>query len=242
MQFDWVTFALQIVNVLVLLAILRHFLFRPVAAIIAQRQSEIVAAKDAAEAAREAAAKARLEARAEAEKNATARHDVLAAAQSDAEAKRKDLVEAARAEATRIVAEARAEAAKVVADAEADTLRRARDLAETIARNALSALPAPPDVAGFTNLLVKELATMAPGQRKALLSGGDLRLVAPCALSPADLGTASAALRPFGITDLAADVDPALIAGLDLKSATGIVHNSLAHDLHRISEALRNGD
>ena len=50
MEFDWVTFGLQAVNVLVLLAILRHFLFRPIVAIIAKRQQETEAAMDKAEA------------------------------------------------------------------------------------------------------------------------------------------------------------------------------------------------
>ncbi len=52
MNFDWVTFSFQLVNVLVLLAILRHFLFRPVADIIAQRQAETDAALRAAETAK----------------------------------------------------------------------------------------------------------------------------------------------------------------------------------------------
>jgi F-type H+-transporting ATPase subunit b len=242
MQFDWVTFALQIVNVLVLLAILRHFLFRPVAEIIARRQSEIVAARDAAEAAEAAAAKATAEAKAAAEQNILARHDILAAAQTDAESQRRDLVDAARTEAAQIISAARAEATKATEDAETDTLRRARDLAETIARNALSALPVPPDTAGFTALLVAELTAMDADKRRALLSGGDVRLVAPAALSLRETETVRAALHPFGIADLAIEVDPGLIAGLNLKSAAGIVHNSLAHDLTQISEALRNGD
>ena len=39
MHFDWSTLILQTINVLVLLWLLRRFLFRPVAAIIAQRQA-----------------------------------------------------------------------------------------------------------------------------------------------------------------------------------------------------------
>jgi F0F1-type ATP synthase membrane subunit b/b' len=39
-SFDWATFAFQLVNVLILLAILRRFLFKPIAGIIAERQAE----------------------------------------------------------------------------------------------------------------------------------------------------------------------------------------------------------
>nr|WP_232013648.1 hypothetical protein [Cereibacter sphaeroides] len=51
MTFDWLTFAVQIANVLILLAILRHVLFRPVAAMIAERQRVLTASLGAAEAA-----------------------------------------------------------------------------------------------------------------------------------------------------------------------------------------------
>ena len=242
MQFDWVTFGLQIVNVLVLLAILRHFLFRPVADIIGRRQAEIVAAKDAADAGRAQAAKAEADAHAEAEKTAIARNEVLATAQADAEKQRARLVEAAQAQAAKIVDEARSEARQIATDAQAATLDRARDLAETIAATALADLPDPPTAAGFAQRLVAELAAMSDHKRKVLLSGADLRLVASSALTDGDLAAIKAALRPLGLADATVDVDPTLISGLELRSATGAVYNSIAHDLKRISEALNDGD
>ncbi|WP_323772329.1 ATPase [Antarctobacter sp.] len=242
MQFDWLTFILQIVNVLVLLAILRHFLFRPVADIIAKRQAEIVAAKDAADAAQAQAAKAEADAHAETEKTALARNDVLASAQSDAEKQQAKMVEAARAKAAKIVDDAQVEAAKVAKGAQAQTLRRAKELAETIAQKALSDLPAPPTISGFAQRLAAELAAMTEDKRKVLLSGAHLKLVAAHALSDADVAAVKDALGAMGLGDAAIDVDPTLIAGLELRSATGTVYNSVAHDLQRISEALGNGD
>ena len=41
MQFDWTTFALEIVNFLVLVWILRRFLYRPVTDVIARRAAEV---------------------------------------------------------------------------------------------------------------------------------------------------------------------------------------------------------
>ena len=70
MTFDWATFAFQLVNVLVLLAILTHFLFRPVAGIISKRQAETDAALERAEAMRAEALAAAERAKAEADANA----------------------------------------------------------------------------------------------------------------------------------------------------------------------------
>jgi len=242
MQFDWITFGLQIVNVLVLLAILRHFLFRPVTDIIARRQAEIVAAQDAAEAAKAAAEKAEAEARAQAHLTETTRQDALTAAQAEAETQRKKLIAEARSEAARIIADGQAEAARTVDGAQTETLRRARDLAETIASRALAAMPEPATTAGFAKRLATELGTLPDSQRAALLKGDHLRLVAPAKLSDRDLDAARTALKKHGISDFGVEVDAALIAGLELKSSTGILHNSLAHDLLKISEALHDDD
>ncbi|MHC0053934.1 F0F1 ATP synthase subunit B family protein [Actibacterium sp. D379-3] len=242
MTFDWVTFGLQLVNVLVLLAILRHFLFRPVAGIIAKRQAATRAALADAEAAKAQAKTATAAAQTAIAATEAARHKVLTDAQAEAEAQRKDLLDAARAEAARIVADARAEAAQATQAAEAATLARARDLAGAIAQRALSALPAPPTVAGFADRLAAALAALPEDGRHALITGGGLRLVAPHPLSPDDLDTARRALAPFGIDAAPAETDPALIAGLELRSESGVVHNSLAHDLNRIAKALNDDD
>ena len=65
MSFSWSTFALQAVNFLVLVWLLRRFLFKPVGAIVAERKAEIARAQAEAEAARQSAEQARkdLEAR-----------------------------------------------------------------------------------------------------------------------------------------------------------------------------------
>lgn len=232
MSFDWVTFGFQLVNVLVLLAILQHFLFRPVAEIIAKRQAETQEALRRAEAAEqdaEAAERAAEEARHQTE---AARHDVLTAAQDEAEAQRKAILDAARAEAASLVQKATAQAQATVSGAAAETLTRARDLAEVIARRALSAQP---DGAGYAARLVQALAALPDDQRAAILSGANLRLAAPAPLSAAEQAAALAAL---GLESAGFEQDQSLIAGLELRSDTGLVHNSLAHDLDRIARAL----
>ena len=136
MTFDWTTFALQLINVVILLAILRHFLFRPVAGIIAKRQTETDAALKRAQAASDAAKAAEAKARDEAEATIRARHAEMAKVQAEADAARSALLEKARADAAQIVAEGQAARDRQAGIAEARTRERARDLAGTIAGRA----------------------------------------------------------------------------------------------------------
>ncbi|TPE53915.1 F0F1 ATP synthase subunit B family protein [Amaricoccus solimangrovi] len=236
MTFDWVTFGFQLVNILVLLAILRRFLFRPVVAVIARRQAETEATLAAAGTARaEAEAEAR-RARAEAEATAAARHDLLDKARAEAEAARATLLDQARAEAAKIVAEGAAAREREAGAARAEALGRARDLASVIAARAFEAQP--PGLSGYVARLTAALDALSPEERSALLGGGHPRLAAPAPLPPADLDAARAAFARFGVTP-GTETDPALIAGLEFRSDTGAVRNSLAHDLDRIAEALR---
>jgi F-type H+-transporting ATPase subunit b len=237
MKFDWTSFAFQLVNVIILLAILRHFLFRPVADVIARRQAATDAALRAANDARARAEAASAKAHAEARANAAARQDVLVKAQADAEAERRTLLGQARAEAARIVVDGNAALEGERSAAQALALARARDLAITIASRALGAQPPTPD--GYVERLASALDTMRPAERDALLKGANLRLVSATPLPATLAKKAQAALSAFGGSP-AIEIDPTLLAGLDLRSATGAVRNSLAHDLDRIAEAMRN--
>lgn len=236
MNFDWVTFGFQLVNVIVLLMILRRFLFRPVADVIARRQAASDAALKAADAAKAEAEAATAQARAEADATVQARHDVLAKAQAEAEAQRKALLDKARAEAAKIVDEGKHAVDRDGEEAQRLALGRARDLAVTIARHAVSAQPA--GFAGYAERLAAALAALPARERDALLAGGDLRLVAASPLSADDLAAARSALAPYGVSP-EAETDPALIAGLELRSGSGAIRNSLAHDLDRIAETMR---
>lgn len=238
MSFDWTTFVFQLVNVAVLLAILGRFLFRPVAAVIARRQAETDAALKAAKAARAEAQEATEKARAEAAATASARHDVLEQAQAEAGAARKALLDKAQAEAARVLADGRATLEREAAAGAQKTVAQARDLAGAMARRALSSQP--PDLAGYLARLVGALTALPPEERAAILGGDGLTLVSAAPLAGADLDAARSALAPFGVTPDAA-TDPQLMAGLELRSASGAIRNSLAHDLDLIAAAMRDG-
>ena len=236
MSFDWVTFGFQIVNVLLLLAILRYFLFRPVANVIARRQAETDAALEAAEKAKAEAKAATQKAQAEADATATARQEVLDQARKDAEAERLALLEKAHAEAEKIVSEGHAAHERNIHESKAQQMARVRDLAAAIAERALTAQPQ--DVASYVSRLIASLQQMPPAERGALLNGGNLTLMSASPLSDRDLNLVKSALEPF---EIAPDISiaPQLIAGLELQSDSGVIRNSLAHDLEQITEAMR---
>ncbi|EGJ19488.1 H+-transporting two-sector ATPase, B/B' subunit (plasmid) [Cereibacter sphaeroides WS8N] len=230
MTFDWLTFAVQIANVLILLAILRHVLFRPVAAMIAERQRVLTASLGAAEAAEARAHAAEAEAASAADETLRQRAALLEEARQEAETLRRRLLAEARDAAAATARVAEAEAARTVEAAGAETLRRARDLALAIVGRALAAQPVPPDAAGYARRLAEALAHLPPDRRAALASGAGLRLAAPAPLAQVP--------EVAGLPPLPVETDPALIAGLELRSANGVLHNSLAHDIGRIAEAL----
>lgn len=238
MTFDWVTFTLQIVNVVVLLAILQHFLFRPVADIIAKRQAMSQAAFDDAEKAKAQAEAAKADAERIAARNDADRAEILANAEKEARALIRKRQEEARVKAEQIVAAAEAERERQSRVAERQTLQRASELASAIAVRALASQPS--DIKGYAARLAEAIGAMSGPQRDALLNRPDLTLVSPAPLSKGDRDIVLETLGKFGVAPAEA-TDPDLIAGLELRSGNGVIRNSLAHDLETLSKAMIDG-
>jgi len=244
MRIDWWTLALQTVNVLVLVWILSRFLFRPVESIIAQRQA--AAAKllaDAEEAKRQANA-ARAAVEAEAARLAASRGEALRAAAADAETERAAALAAARTEVEHLRAAAEAEIAR---DRQADAAAasdRATRLAVDIAGKLLDRLPDTERVDGFIDGLAQAIASLPAASKDGIGAGQDARLKAPRSLNDAEMRScrnafAKALGRPL---DFSVDVDPRLIAGLELETPHAVVRNSFRADLSRIVEELTGHD
>lgn len=245
MQFDWWTFAFQVVNVGVLIWLLGHFMFRPVARIIAERRAETSRALEAAEAAKRKAAEAESAARAEKEKNAAERLAIIEAAREEAEAQKTSILDDARKAAADLARKSKADAVKAAEDDRKARLGQAAELAAVIARRLLANLPDDARVSGYPKRLEAALTALDAEERAALgADPGALRLVAPRPLTKAELAAATKAIRAAipGTSAPDVELDETLIAGLELKSRHGVVHNSLSHDLGRIAEALEKND
>lgn len=101
MQIDWLTVGAQVVNFLILVVLLRRFLYRPVLAAMDRREQRIAAALQEAER-REREAEARGQALAAAGADLERqRHALLAGARDDADAERRRLLDEVRAEVER---------------------------------------------------------------------------------------------------------------------------------------------
>lgn len=248
MKIDWSTLALQTLNALILIWLLGRFLFRPVAKIIAQREAQANALIGDANAAKAAAQAERDASRAEREDLAAQRAQALARIEADALAQHEALLAAARDEAERLRAQAAAErererAAQAAADSAA-AARLALDIAARLLARLAERLPDEQRVTPFIDGLADGVRLLSPGARVALAAQAPLRLAAPRALTANERAACAAALAAAFARQPQFDteIEPALIAGLELSGAHGVVRNSWRDQLDQIASGLLNGD
>ena len=222
MRFDWATLALQSVNLLVLIWILRRFLFRPVADIVAKRRAEAIRLLDDAKARQVEAEAARKAAETEADRLADGRAEALRAAAAEAEAQRQSLLAAARDEAAGIVAQAHEDARRRDEQDAAAISERAGELALDIAEKLMQRLPDAARVAGFVAGLADALAALPEASRAEIgADGAPLRLRAARPLEPEEVEACQKALaRALGRpVELAVEVDPKADSGAGNRDA-----------------------
>ncbi|MDE2007084.1 MAG: F0F1 ATP synthase subunit delta [Rhodospirillales bacterium] len=235
---DWSTLALQTINVLVLVWLLRRFFFRPVADIIAARRR-------AAEALLAEAAAKRAEAQASAEELARR----AAAGADEADQVRARAVAEAAIERAKLIAEAEAEIARLRAEAAASLLRdrasrresleaEGRALALAIARRLLAGLPGPAVTAAILARLDSELATLPAEQLRALSGPLEVASAAPLGAEEQASCAALLARRLGSAVTPRFVVDPALLTGVELRGRHAVLRRSWQADLERISTEL----
>lgn len=235
MTIDWWTLAFQTVNVVILIALLGRFFFRPVAAMVAARQKEIAAGlADAAEA-RAAAERARTEREAELADVARERTRLLEEATREAADHKARLIAAATAEAEKQHAEAKAAIARERAATERAIAGEAAELAVTMARRLVARLPADKVTPAFLDDLLAALADLPP-ERRAVASA---EVVSAAPLSDADEKAVREAIAErLGVTPTLR-IDPTLIAGFELHAPGLVVTNSWRADLARLAGEVR---
>jgi F-type H+-transporting ATPase subunit b len=236
MTIDWLTLGLQAVNVAILIWILARFFWRPIAAMIEQRReaagrilAEAEAKRGEAEAAVAEAVKARAGFAAE-------REAILAAARATAEQESA----ARRAEADRRAGEietaARAAMAAERQAGERAFAERAARLALEIAGRLAGRLDASAVRAAFLDGLVAAVRALPDEKRGDAASGGNLEIVSASPLPPDEQAVAQRRVAEAfgGGVEVGFAVDPALVAGLELRGAHLIVANNWRADLDRL--------
>jgi F-type H+-transporting ATPase subunit b len=244
MRIDWSTLALQTVNALILVWLLARFLFRPVADIITQRQASAHALMNEANTAKASAQVERDALSAEREQLATQRAQALAQAEADADKQRASLLAAAHEEADRLRAQAAADRARESAAQAEAASALAVQLAVDIARKLLDRVPDSLRITAFVDGLADGVRSLSPAARAEMASDASLQLTVPRALTPDERAACETALSAaLGSTiALHAQVDRALIAGLELTGTHGVVRNSWRDQLEQIHTGLLRDD
>jgi F-type H+-transporting ATPase subunit b len=241
MTIDFWGLGLQAVNVLILVWLLSRVFWRPVAAAIVKRQETTSKVIDAAQATQAKADAALAEATQARAGIAAERTQTLQTARTEAEAATQSTLAEARTKANAILNAAKATIARDTEDAQKANAAQAADLSLKIAARLLARLNGPPVQAAFLEQLVDAIAQMPATDRAALVDAPKgIKIVTatdPGAARQKIEATVQAALGTT--TDLRFDIDPDLIAGLELRSPHFVLHNSWQADLTEIRKAVK---
>ncbi len=245
MHFDWSTLVLQTINILVLLWLLRRFLFRPVVAIIAERKDTAEKLLADAAAAREQAMATAAQAALREKTLAADSEHILADAHAAAETERAKLLEQTAQEAARAH-----DAALASLELDRIQMRReleleARTLAVAIASRLVGRMPSQALNAASLQSLDTWLGTLPPQQLGALARANEaLEVVTAARLDDHTQTACRDMLRRYlgGTPTLHFGVDPSLIAGVELRGSHGTLRNNWRADLDHIAQELSRDD
>jgi F-type H+-transporting ATPase subunit b len=247
MHIDWWTLALQTANVLILIWLLAHFLFRPVADIVARRQEEAnKLLADAADVRRGVD-----EDRAGLERAragiADERNRAVAEARATAEAERAAALARTGEEMTKLRADADAAISRDRLAMEKTLIDQVRDLSIDIARRLLGRVGPTASVDAFLPGLREQLQALPPQERAAFAQAGDKGNIEIVTAAPTDADATDRIRRAVsealgGKPALAFRTDPAVIAGIELHSRHAVIRNSWRNDLERIREELNRAE
>ena len=237
MTINWWTLGIQTVNVVILVWLLQHFFWRPVAAMIEQRRAAAQKTVTDAEASRMKAAAAMADIEKtrsgfDAEKNR-----VVADGHKTAEDARATVLSDASKEAAALVATAKAEIKKERADAEKAWADRSSQLAVEIAGRLATRLDGTQIQTAFLEWLLTAIQAMPVQERQAATADGtSLEALSATPLDPAQQERTGMLIgKAFGShPHITFKVDPTLIAGLELHGEHFTVGNSWRADLGAI--------
>jgi F-type H+-transporting ATPase subunit b len=247
MKIEWWTLALQTINVVILLWILQRFLFKPVQAVIAQRQQQAQKLTNEANAARLSAEQERATLANERSMLATERERALSSAQAEAQQAGAALLEQAETQAREHTAAAQAALQRERRAVEAAQNRLLATLAGDMARHLLERLPNATWNRHFIDDACASLTRLAPSEYE-LLHNADrddpIQVVSADALSEADQAALRAALQSALGHDATLEytVDPSLLAGVELRFRHLVVRNHWASDLKQLTAKLQRDD
>lgn len=238
MHFDWWTLLLQIVNFLILVWLLWHFLYKPVREVIARRRKLAEAAlADASRKQKEAEAeKTKLEAART--KLDGERQALLEAARREAEQKRQERLDAAEKEAGALLAEAREATAKA-READISSLRQEiTGAAVAIARKILQETVGGSLDPLFRQRILNKLDALGDDRKQG--ADGGLRITTAAELpEPEKVAWSEALATRFpGTVSISFAVDPSFVAGAEIELPNGVLRSTWADALNEARSLL----
>ncbi len=232
MSFSWTTFALQAINFLVLVWLLKRFLFKPVGAIVAERKTEIARVQSEAETARQSAEAARKDFESRQAQIASERQAIIDQARTQLAAERANLIEAARTDIEKLKAAASKRVEEERDTASRELFERSIQIAVGLAQRLLQQFFAPGLDELFLERVLDHLDHLAAADRAAFASefgrdGAQLIVTTAYPLSPAGESKWRAALSErLGHSQITFATDKDLIAGAELKFPHAVLHFS----------------
>ncbi len=241
MSIDWWTLAFEAINVAILIWLLGHFFWRPVAAMIDKRQAAASAMLDGAKNKQDAADDALAKIEQTRAGFAKEREAVMADARKQVDAARAQMMDAASKEAADLKSAAEAAIAAQQAAAAKAWRDRSAELAVEIARRLTARLGDEVARTGFLELLVATIRELPQKDRDAAAAdGAALEAVSASELPPDEQARVRDAVSAaFGAKpEITFRTDPSLIAGLELHGPHLSVANSWKADLEKIGAEL----
>jgi len=228
MNFSWWTFALQAANFLILVWLLRRFLFKPVSAIVARRKEEIARGMADASAEKQTALNLQHDLQAQLAGIESEREKALEEQRAQLAAERRRMIDEARAEAERIRNQATTKLSEERAAAAQELFSRTIDLAVNLAERLLRELALPSTENAFLTRILDYLDRLSAPERAALVSHLGANSLVVTTAHPLDAREEAEWREQLGkrigaAVDIKFNSDAALIAGAEITFPNAIL-------------------
>jgi len=238
MQIDWITVSAQIVNFLLLIWLLKRFLYAPVMRAMERREQRIAERLNEAREREETADQVAEEHHRKSDQLERERDEILAEARYVAETQKKEMLDEARAS----VAEARMSWQRQAHQEKQEFLdnlsRQASEIIQAIARKALSDLADAELEEQIVHTFIERLQGLAKSTRRAMAETTDgVRIASTFELDSAVRGRLTRAVHECiadGL-DVSYQQAPELLCGIEITSGGRRLSWNLAHYLDELS-------
>ena len=241
MTIDWWTFGFQAVNVAILIWLLGHFFWKPVAGMIAARRAATQKSTDDAKTASDKAAAALADVEKTRAGFAKERETILGDAHKAADAAGAVVLAKAKTDADALQTAAKADIAKDAKAQESAWADRSADLAVDIAGRLAGRLDGDAVQACFRQWMIDEIGKI-PASARAAAAGKEMKLdlASAVALDEAAQKSCAKAIADAlgGDPQIVFSTDAALIAGFELRGEHLVVGSSWRADLVTIQADL----